>query len=558
MTVKPFLVARLFFATAVLLLSAALSAQTLTTLLSFDATDGASPISPPVQGPDGEFYGTTSDRGANFAGNVYKVNSNGVVVTLHDFCSVSSCADGRRPDAPLLLGTDGNFYGTTTEGGTFSQGTVFRITPAGQLTTLYNFCAQSNCDDGASPRTALIQGTDGNFYGTTNWGGGSNNYGTVFRVSPKGDFTTLYKFCPVAGCLDGENPAILIQGTNGNFYGTTSFGGANGNYGTLFRLTPAGELSVLHSFCAWSSCEDGIYPFGLVQAEDGNFYGTAIGGGVCPYSAGGCGTIFKITLAGKLTKLHNFCSQNNCPDGLYPLGLIQASDGNFYGTSQTTMFRVTSAGQFRKLYTFCSQNGCADGSLPEGMVQATAGTFFGATQSGGAPGVCECGTVYRFEDGLKSFIQTVPIVRRVGASVLIFGNNLTGSTAVTFGGTAATFTVVSASQIRTTLPVGATSGKVDVVTPHGTVASPVAFRVTPQTQSFSPTSGPAGTSVTITGISLTQTSRITFGGVESTTFSVKSDAQVLAEVPPGAKTGKIGVTTAGGTAISSGTFTVTQ
>jgi uncharacterized repeat protein (TIGR03803 family) len=557
MTFKPFFVPGLFIATVVLLLLTVMHAQTLTTLLSFDAKDGAHPISPPVQGPDGEFYGTTSDRGANFYGNVYKVNSNGTIVTLHDFCAVYPCADGAAPFAPLLLGTDGNFYGTTVEGGAFNGGTVFRITPAGQLTTLYNFCAQSNCDDGASPRTSLIQGIDGNFYGTTLWGGGSNNYGTIFRISPKGDYTTLYKFCQVTGCLDGENPGILIQGTDGNFYGTASFGGANGNYGTLFRLTLAGKLSVLHSFCAWSSCEDGIYPYGLVQADDGNFYGTAVGGGVCPYSAGGCGTIFKMTPAGKLTKLYNFCSQNNCPDGMNPLGLMQGSDSNFYGTSAETIFRVTSLGKFTTLYTFCSENYCADGSLPEGLVQATAGTFFGATQSGGTPGVCECGTVYRFADGLKPFVRTVPSARKVGAPVVILGNNLLGSTSVTFGATAATFTVVSASEIRATLPTGAASGKVNVVTPHGALSTPVAFRVTPQNQSFAPASGPVGTSITITGMSLAQTIRVTFGGVAASNFSVDSDIQVSVVVPVGAKTGKIAVTTDGGTATSSGTFTVT-
>ena len=551
---------KLAVAVALLLVATSMtvSAQTLTTLLSFDATDGASPISPPVQGPNGEFYGTTSARGANFAGNVYKVNSNGAIVTLHDFCSDSACADGKYPYAPLLLGTDGDFYGTTSQGGTFSWGTVFRMTPAGQLTTLYNFCAQSSCADGASPRTLLVQGTDGNFYGTTNWGGGVNNYGTVFRITPNGDFTTLYKFCPVAGCLDGENPSILIQGTDGNFYGTTSFGGANGNYGTLFRLTSAGKLSVLHSFCAWSGCEDGIYPFSLLQANDGNFYGTTTSGGSCPSFSFGCGTLFQITPSGKFTKLHNFCSQNGCPDGLNPLGFVQADDENFYGTTGTTIFRVTSAGQFTKLYTFCSLTDCADGSQPQGITQATAGTFFGATQLAGAPSGCYCGTLFRLADGLKPFVRTVPNTRKVGASVVILGTNLTGSTSVTFGGTAATFTIISGSEIRTTLPSGATSGTVDVVTPHGTLASPVEFLVTPQTRTFAPISGPVGTPVTITGVSLTQTIKITFGGVAATNFSVKSDTEVSTEVPTGAKTGKIAITTAGGMAISSETFTVTE
>ena len=212
------------------------------------------------------------------------------------------CTDGEAPfrGAGLVQATDGNFYGTTpTAGANASGGTVYKITPSGRLTTLYSFCSQSGCTDGAYPNGRLVQATDGNFYGITN-GGGAVSSGTVFKITPSGALTTLYSFCAqlVNGvCADGSAPeAGLVQASDGDFYGTTSEGGAN-FYGTAFKITPGGALTTLYSFCAQSGCTDGSGPdAGLVQATDGNFYGTTPGGG-----ANNLGTVFKITPGGALT-----------------------------------------------------------------------------------------------------------------------------------------------------------------------------------------------------------------------------------------------------------------
>ncbi len=164
--------------------------------------------------------------------------------TLYQFCSQPNCADGVHPLAGLIQASDGNFYGTTQEGGANGPdyGTVFKITPAGTLTTLYSFCPQSNCG-GVLPRAALVQGADGNFYGTTTQGG-SNGYGTVFKITAEGALTTLHSF---TGSDGRDSIAGLVQASDGNFYGTTSQGGADG-YGTVFSITPGGTLTILHSF----------------------------------------------------------------------------------------------------------------------------------------------------------------------------------------------------------------------------------------------------------------------------------------------------------------------
>src|ERR1017187_9734505 len=258
------------------------------------------------------------------------------LTTLHAFAGYPT--DGASPYAGLVQATDGNFYGTTYAGGTSGNcqggcGTVFRITPAGTLTTLHSF----DWYDGASPTGALVQAPDGNFYGTT-LGGGSNNgcslgsgsCGTVFKITPGGTLTTLYSFCAQHGCADGGNPyAGLVQASDGNFYGTTFGRGVNG-YGTVFKITPAGALTPLYSFCSQMNCADGEYPqAGLVQATDGNFYGTTPEGGGGVYHQGG--TVFKITSSGTLTTLYNFCSLPACADGADSLAaLLQGTDGNFY------------------------------------------------------------------------------------------------------------------------------------------------------------------------------------------------------------------------------------
>ena len=363
------------------------------TLHSFDFTDGASPYASLIQAADGNLYGTTSGGGAYGRGTVFKITAGGTVTTLYSFCAQTGCRDGSYPKASLIQATDGNFYGTTTEGGSSNAccGTVFRITPAGAFTTLHSF---DNNDDGNYPTAELMQAIDGNLYGTTE-SGSAAGAGTVFQITPGGTLTTLHVFCSQY-CTDGGYPkGGLIQASDGNFYGTTSWGGTYGR-GTVFKITPAGALTTLHSFDG----TDGAYPYSsLIQAADGNFYGTTSAGGNSNI-ANSYGTIFKITPAGILTTLYRFCTETDCPDGAYPhAGLIQASDGNFYGTSsglygQGTVFEITPGGTLVTLHSF--RFGYYVGPDVR-LVQATDGKFYGTTIQGGSSKSCTygCGTVFR-------------------------------------------------------------------------------------------------------------------------------------------------------------------
>jgi uncharacterized repeat protein (TIGR03803 family) len=328
-----------------------------------------------VQASDGNFYGTTAQGGANGLGSVFRITSAGTLTTLYSF----EGSDGRSPQGTLVQGSDGNLYGTTTYGGAGGYGTVFTITTAGALTTLYSFAGSS---DGTYPYAGVVQGTDGNFYGTTNQGGTSGS-GTVFTITTAGALTTLYSF---AGS-DGAYPqGGLVQGTDGNFYGTTNQGGTS-DFGTVFTITPAGALTTLYSFAG----SDGAYPYaGLVQGTDGNFYGTTYQGGTSD-----SGAVFTITTAGVLTTLYSFA---NSSDGSYPYaGLIQGTDGNFYGTTSSggtngvgTVFRITTAGALTTLHSFAYSS---DGGSPNaGLVQGTDGNLYGTTTQGGATGN---GTVFR-------------------------------------------------------------------------------------------------------------------------------------------------------------------
>jgi uncharacterized repeat protein (TIGR03803 family) len=456
----------------------ALPAQTLTTLHNFGGRDGWQPIAGLVQGTDGNFYGTTSVGGAhnnckNSCGTVFRITSDGTTTTLHSFDGT----DGEYPDGGLVLGTNGKFYGTTFTGTPNGAGTVFSITAGGRLEKLSIFLSE----DGDGPFAGLVQGTDGKFYGTTEHGGLYNN-GTVFSVTAGGTLTALATF----DIPNGENPlAGLVQGTDGDFYGTTQQGGANlcnrGPLycGTVFKVTANGSLTTMHSFDG----TDGQWPeAGLVEGLDGNFYGTTYFDGTA-----GAGTVFKITPSGTLTTLHSF----DGTDGYFPeAGLVQGTDGNFYGTtsfrgvnSSGTIFSITPDGRLTTLYNFCSNPNCADGSAPyAGLVQGTDGNFYGTTEYGGT-GACGerhklgCGTVFSLSVGLGPFIKTNPTSGMVGSAVTILGTDLTNVTNVRFNGIEAKFNIISASEITTTVPTGATSGPVRVITPTGKLQSNVPFRV---------------------------------------------------------------------------------
>jgi uncharacterized repeat protein (TIGR03803 family) len=357
---------------AVLVLCAAtaiaLPAQTFTTLFSFDGTDGNNAFAGLVQATNGDLYGTTELGGAYGDGTIFKMTTSGTLTTLYSFCPQSGCTDGAIPYAGLVQATNGDLYGTTSNGGVNGGGTVFKITLSGTLTTLYSFCSQSACTDGEYPLGVLVQAANGDFYGTT-YEGGADGYGTVFKITPSGTLTTLHSFCSQGvhpDCTDGEYPqAPLVQATNGDLYGTASSGGASGN-GTVFKITPSGTLTTLHTFAGYPT--DGSYSIaGLVQATNGDLYGTAEYGGVNCGDMGGCGTVFKITPGGTLTTLYSFCSQGgiDCTDGDSPDGgLVRATDGNFYGTTQEggancttiggcgTIFKITPSATLTTLYSF--------------------------------------------------------------------------------------------------------------------------------------------------------------------------------------------------------------
>jgi uncharacterized repeat protein (TIGR03803 family) len=461
-------------------LSACLPAatQVLRTVFTFDGSNGIAPASMAlIQGIDGNYYGTTMRGGEFSSGTVFKLSPSGNESVLYSFCSLPNCADGAGPYAGLVQASDGNFYGTTYQGGLYGYGTVFKVTPAGVLTTLYSFCASgSPCAvDGGEPTGALIQGSDGNLYGTTGGDYFDPIQGTVFKMTLDGALTTLHNFCSQPACEDGEWPyAGLVQGADGNFYGTATNGG-NFGQGVIFKMTPTGVLTTIYNFCEQTGCPDGRDPKGgLALGPDGDFYGTTQLGGTTRIE--GQGTVYKVTPEGVLTTLHRFCENpigGFCPDsGLPTVGLALISNGYFAGTTSgafnsVTLFAVSSKGLF--IQTTKANNTTAP------LFQGTNGLVYGMANGG----TFEEGSVFSLNAGLGPFVRTTTTFGSVGDPVVILGTNLTGTTSVTFNGTAAQFTVLSASEITTTVPAQATTGLIKVETPSRTVASNLPFTVIP-------------------------------------------------------------------------------
>ncbi|MGZ8927332.1 MAG: choice-of-anchor tandem repeat GloVer-containing protein [Methylobacter sp.] len=291
---------------------------------------------------------------------------------------------GKREGTPtgkLTQGSDGNFYGSTYYGGSSGAGTVFKMDSSGSFSVLHEFDGAG----GANPYVGLIQGSDGNFYGTT-LGGGSSSAGTIFKISPSGDFTVLHEF---DGADGGATPyAGLIQANDGNFYGTTFSGGSNSN-GTVFKIDASGNFNVLHNFGPDNNYANSPYG-GVIQGSDGSLYGTTSRGGL--YTAG---TVFKMDLAGNLTILYDFKSDGT---GDYPSGsLIQASDGSFYGTTfgssafdnNGTVYKIDASGNFTHLTLL--------GSSSEGLIQASDGNFYITTFSSGFPWIYDNGWIYKMD-----------------------------------------------------------------------------------------------------------------------------------------------------------------
>jgi uncharacterized repeat protein (TIGR03803 family) len=286
---------------------------------------------------DGNFYGTTSGGGegqyrtTNKSGTIYRANSQTGLTTLYSFCSKLGCQDGDDLYTPLTLGSDGNLYGFTQYGGLHKSGTAFVMTLAGKFNTIHQFCAEKNCADGGIPYS-LIQATDGNFYGFASGGTGAycpvtaNSCGIVFKMTPQGVTTTLYNFCSLPNCTDGYNALSLIQASDGNLYGATAWTGTTGP-GTIFKLSLQGQLTTLYTLCD-STCAVGrTYAGDMIQASDGNFYGIS-SGETCE-----CSMVFEFTSSSVYSTLYTFCTTQYCATGSSPTGIMQATDGNFYGTT---------------------------------------------------------------------------------------------------------------------------------------------------------------------------------------------------------------------------------
>jgi uncharacterized repeat protein (TIGR03803 family) len=441
----------------------AASGQTINTVHNFKGSDGQNPISVLLtQGRDGRLYGTTVEGGANGLGAVFKQRTVGTGnILLHSF----SGSDGSFPIGGLTLARDGNFYGTANTGGTAGDGVLFRITSSGTLTVLYNFTGGA---DGAFPLAPPIEALDGNLYGTT--AGSTSQNSTVYKFTPSGVFSTVYTFDPATGYFPNSP---VLQASDGTLYVTATSGGAAG-CGSIIQITTTGLLNNTHSFDC--TTEGGIPIAPLIQASDGNFYGTADSAGI-----NGGGTIFRLTPNWTLNVLYSFLATPN--DGKNPgFGLVQGTDNNLYGAtagggtaSAGTLFQVTLGGVYKQLYSFSSTQAVPT-QEPVTPVQHTSGMFYGVTEVGGTKGL---GSVYTLNMGLGPFITFVRAQGKVGTKAQILGQGLTGTTNVTFNGVPATsFNVVSDTYMTAVVPAGATTGQVVVTTPGGTLTSNKNFRIT--------------------------------------------------------------------------------
>ena len=361
---------------------------------SSECPDGSDPAGRLLQ-VGGDFYGTTSTGGVGgppYSGTVFRVSAGGVFKTLHSFCVQTYCGDGSNPGKYLARAPNGDIYGVTqSDGGGANAGTVFKVTPAGEYTNIHVFCVQKSCLDGIEP-VAVAFDASGDLFGTT-IGGGAYREGIVFEITPGGTFRKLHDFCSSASCADGILPGALILGKDGDLYGTTKGGGAH-QAGSVFKITLAGAFTTLYSFCALKQCADGEQPSQILAAgRDGNFYGTtALTGKSSGTGVNLDGTIFQLTPAGVLKTLYSFCARDFCYDGNSPLdGLSVAPDGSLYGTTtaggryyQGVLFNITTAGAYKIVHNFCAEHGCFDGAAPSAApTVGSNGKLYGTAQAGG-------------------------------------------------------------------------------------------------------------------------------------------------------------------------------
>jgi len=450
-----------------------------------------------------------------------------------------TCPQGARPDI-ILQASDGNFYGAaqvTDEGVSDPQGgTLFKLTSSGEFTKLFTFTqGNSGFLHGNNPADGFVEANDGFLYGTT-FNGGKQNDGVLFRITKTGtDFKVLHNFCSSANCAEGSIPNGLLLGQDGNLYGTTQNGGSSvapcpsSGCGTIFRFEPTtGAFTVLHRLTAEA---DGLEPFGMIQATNGNFYGISQGLNVHGFNQ----DIFQFTLAGKFT-----VQFKSVPLDLGISGLTQGTNGNLYGAFESlsageiNFFEVSTEGTdfvafapftslvgttsipslflasdgnlwdtnfsdstapLGSVFSINPQNGAvlqtfaferANGDSPlAGVIQASDGSFVGTTELGGtiSGGSNEFadGTVWTLAAGLPAPAPAITLLNStggsVGSTVLINGHNFIGTTAVSFNGVIASFQVLNTQFVSATVPAGATTGPVTVTNAGGKATSTQSFTV---------------------------------------------------------------------------------
>jgi uncharacterized repeat protein (TIGR03803 family) len=395
--VPAFLVGLLAFV-PVLFLTQSAVAQSFTELYAFNSSgnlsDGGSPEAGVTRDTEGNLYGTTFFGGTGtgcdiyFAGcgTVFKVDTSGAETVLHSF---GGAHDGWNPTARLILDAAGNLYGTTGYGGAHGRGTVFKVDKAGNETIIHSFAGGT---DGDRPNAGLVEDAAGNLYGTTQYGGrgcDGQGCGTVFRISPDGRETVLYRF---ADFPDGASPlGGVALDSLGNIYGTTWLGGTH-SFGTVFKIDMCGGEKVLHSFAGGS---DGANPLDApVLDKAGNMYGTTAAGGASGSTPLGLGTLFKVDTAGHESILYSFTGGS---DGANPYAhLLVDTSGDLYGTAssggccgQGSVFKF-SDGSLIPLYGFSTPNSNgenADGQYPMGgLITDSAGNLYGTTVQAGTNG----------------------------------------------------------------------------------------------------------------------------------------------------------------------------